>query len=83
MTTSIAEKTIPQQFAHGQLQLAVPRGAERPAPPTHQEIARRAYDIYVADHRTKGRCTANWHQAEQQLIHESQSAPKTKPQYGN
>lgn len=36
----------------------------RTAPPTHDDIARRAYDIYTASGREDGHCERNWHQAE-------------------
>ena len=35
--------------------------------PTHDEIARRAYDIYVKSGRREGQCNKNWHQAEHDL----------------
>ena len=35
--------------------------------PTHEEIARAAYDIYVEHGRTQGRCKQNWLQAEEEL----------------
>ena len=37
------------------------------AMPTHAEIARRAYDIYVKTGCEQGRCKQNWHQAETEL----------------
>jgi hypothetical protein len=70
------EMKAPQTFTPGQLQLAVAYGGERPDPPTHRQIAQRAFDIYVADGRQPGQCRANWYRAERQLIHESQAAPK-------
>lgn len=45
--------------------------------PTHDEIAHRAYDIYVASDHQQGQCARNWHQAEQQLIHASGTALAT------
>ena len=36
-------------------------------PPTHDQIARCAYDLYVATGRQAGRCQQNWRQAEQAL----------------
>lgn len=35
--------------------------------PTHEEIAKRAYDIYVKNGRKQGQSSQNWHQAEQEL----------------
>jgi hypothetical protein len=36
-------------------------------PPTHDDIARRAYDIYVKSGRKQGQCKQNWQQAEHDL----------------
>jgi len=36
-------------------------------PPTHEEIARSAYGIYVANGRISGQSDANWQQAELSL----------------
>jgi hypothetical protein len=35
--------------------------------PTHDEIANRAYDLYVKSGRKQGQCNQNWHQAELEL----------------
>jgi hypothetical protein len=35
--------------------------------PTHEEIARCAYDIFIAHGRTEGRCKQDWLQAEEEL----------------
>jgi len=35
--------------------------------PTHDDIARRAYDIYVKNGCKLGRCKENWQQAEHDL----------------
>lgn len=32
--------------------------------PAHEDIARRAYEIYFEDGCRQGRCKDNWHQAE-------------------
>ena len=34
---------------------------------THDQIAKRAYDLYVAGGSTKGHCAQNWAQAEHDL----------------
>jgi hypothetical protein len=44
----------------------------RPGPgviivPTHEQIAKRAYDIFVKSGRKLGQCTQNWRQAEHDL----------------
>jgi hypothetical protein len=43
-------------------------GRDIMAMPTHAEIARRAYDIYLRNGCTQGQCEANWHQAEYELL---------------
>jgi hypothetical protein len=35
--------------------------------PTHDDIAQRAYDIYVKSDCKQGHCIQNWHQAEHEL----------------
>lgn len=35
--------------------------------PTHDDIAKRAYDLYVCSGYKKGRCEMNWQQAEYDL----------------
>lgn len=35
--------------------------------PTHDEIANRAYALYVKSGRKEGECNQNWHQAELEL----------------
>lgn len=35
--------------------------------PTHDDIAKRAYDFYVRKGRVPGQCQQNWHQAEYDL----------------
>ena len=48
--------------------------------PTHDEIARRAYDIYVKSGRKEGQCKKNWRQAEYDLRN---AAPRLSfPGYG-
>lgn len=48
--------------------------------PTHDDIARRAYDIYVKAGRKQGQCKQNWQQAEQSL-HEQGKAAHTALQH--
>ena len=45
--------------------------------PTHDEIARRAYEIYDTKGRKPGHCRQNWHQAEREL-----STPFAKGDHG-
>ena len=42
--------------------------------PTHDQIAARAYDLYVKDGRQEGRSTEHWLRAEQLLIAERASS---------
>jgi hypothetical protein len=41
--------------------------------PTHDDIAKRAYDIYVERGRKQGQCEQNWHQAELELRTDDQA----------
>lgn len=48
--------------------------------PTHEQIAQRAFDLYVASCCKQGQCKENWYQAERQLTHKKSetSAPKAE-----
>jgi hypothetical protein len=63
MTQSKATQELAAQQTHGDLH----PGHGVIATPTHAEIARRAYDIYVKNGRKQGQCKQNWHQAEADL----------------
>jgi hypothetical protein len=41
--------------------------------PSHDQIARRAHDIYIKKGRQPGQCKQNWHQAEQELQSQGQA----------
>ena len=45
----------------------VPSTSSSPRTPSHDEIARRAYDIYLKTGSKQGRCKQNWLQAENEL----------------
>ena len=70
--------TIPSfPRSHAHVTAATPHRA--PAPPsdpilttvlTHDEIAERAYDIYVRNGRHENQCQQNWEQAENDLRHQ-------------
>jgi hypothetical protein len=47
--------------------------------PTHAEIAKRAYEIYVKNGRRQGQCERNWLQAEQDLRKQGMAASQSKP----
>ena len=65
ITTS--EKKPVQPFMPGETLLAGSLGEGYPRQPSHDEISRSAYDIYVASGCKQGQCTKNWFQAEQSL----------------
>ena len=50
--------------------------------PTHDEIAKRAYDIYVKKGRRQGQCERNWQQAENDLCSERKDTCPAAPQRG-
>jgi hypothetical protein len=57
-----APKSAPQQIRD------IPRSRPTPpAAPTHDDIAKRAYEIYTLKGCRDGRCEQNWKQAEQEL----------------
>lgn len=39
-------------------------------PPSHYDISRRAYEIYLNKHSQRGQCAQNWLQAESELREE-------------
>jgi Protein of unknown function (DUF2934) len=56
-----------QSLAAGQTHDDLQRGRGVIAVPTHNDIAHRAYDIYVKNGWKQGQCKQNWHQAEKEL----------------
>jgi hypothetical protein len=46
--------------------------------PTHDEIARRAYELYIMDGRQQDQCLQNWFEAERELS--QQSEPESSPE---
>ena len=70
MITFATKKRAPRSFESIQMPRAIPSGNGQPCPPahsTHEEIARCAYDIYIAHGREEGRSDRNWLQAEEEL----------------
>jgi hypothetical protein len=53
--------TAPQKHA------TPPSAPARSPAPAHEQIARRAYEIYINKGSQKGQCQQNWHQAEREL----------------
>ena len=43
--------------------------------PTHDAIAKRAYEIYAQHGHQKGHCNQHWQQAEKDLKHQAQTNP--------
>jgi hypothetical protein len=89
---------VQQDSTHASLgtqQRAVPQSGPAKSPaapaPSHDDIARRAHDIYVKKGRQPGQCKQNWQQAEQELqrqgkptctAHESCCDPSPAPHAG-
>ena len=63
MTQSEATRTLAAQQTHDDLH----PGHGVITVPTHGDIAKRAYDIYVNNGRKQGHCKQNWQQAEHDL----------------
>ena len=49
-------------------------GSASPKVPSHEDIARRAFDIYVKKGRLQGQCQQNWREAEQELTMENRAS---------
>jgi hypothetical protein len=64
MTQSQATQELAAEQTHDDLQPG--RGVI--VMPTHEEIAGRAYDIYVKSGCKQAHCKRNWHQAEHELL---------------
>lgn len=62
-TQSEATQSLAAQQTHDDMHTG--RGVI--AMPTHDDIANRAYDIYVKKDRQEGQCKQNWEQAEHEL----------------
>jgi hypothetical protein len=62
-TQSEATRTLAAQQTHTDLH----PGHGVITMPTHNDIAKRAYDIYVKTGCKQGQCTKNWQQAEHEL----------------
>jgi hypothetical protein len=63
MTQTEANQKLAAQQSHSDLH----PGQGVKATPTHNDIAKRAYDIYVKSGCKQGHCKQNWHQAEHDL----------------
>ena len=63
-----AETTAPQTQGASQT------GSAAPQAPSHNDIARRAFDIYVKKGRQQGQCRQDWQQAEQDMTKETRAS---------
>jgi len=79
MITTQAQRKVAHTCAPAQSSHAGTCDSGHSCTPTHQQIAQRAFNLYVASCRKQGQCKENWYQAERQLTHESgTSASKTE-----
>jgi hypothetical protein len=60
---SEANRTLAAQQTHGDMH----PGHGVIATPTHNDISRRAYDIYIKSGCKDGQCKQNWKQAEHEI----------------
>ena len=79
MTVITSEKNASSKFIPAQQQTADPGGVRQPRP-AHDEIARAAHAIYVANGRRDGHCKENWYQAEL-AFHEKGQASRQQQQH--
>jgi len=79
MIPSVTEKNAPRPFSGVKPPQSAPGGIGKSCMPTHDEIARRAYEIYVDHDRSEGRSEQDWRQAEEELVQKPQ-ASSLKPQ---
>src|ERR1035437_6785642 len=68
-----SEGKASRPFSRVQRYLAGVDGDGQPRPPTHDEIAARAYEIYTKTGRIQGQCKQNWQEAEQSRREQAQS----------
>jgi hypothetical protein len=54
-------------------------GSASPQVPSHEDIAQRAFDIYLKKGRPQGQCQQNWWEAEQELNIENQVSKRRAP----
>jgi DUF2934 family protein len=75
------EENVPKTTKEGALAVRKPRSAKRQ--PTHEEVALRAYEIYLERGSTPGNAFEDWTQAERELLDKApkprrKAAPKSK-----
>ena len=67
MSKYMTQSKVTQMSAMQQGQKALHPGPVAAAMPTHKDIAKRAYEIYVERDYRQGQSELNWLQAEQEL----------------
>jgi Protein of unknown function (DUF2934) len=75
MNSTATEMKPAQTFTRVPTRNAGSCGNSHSRSPTHQEIERCAYEIYVANRREEGRSDENWFQAEHQLAAYDAASP--------
>jgi hypothetical protein len=68
MKTYMTQSEANRELAAGQTHDDLHPGRGILTMPTHEDIAKRAYDIYVKGGHKEGQCKQNWHQAEHELL---------------
>ena len=66
----MAESKMTQMYATRQTRGDEDHGQTSLPMPAHDEIVRRAYEIYIKNGLRQGQCERNWHQAENDLRNE-------------
>ncbi len=67
MKTYMSQTEATRRLAAGQTHDDMHPGHGVITVPTHEEIARRAYEIYLRNGRREGQSEQNWYQAEHEL----------------
>ena len=79
MSQSMTQSKASQPSANQQTLVTPHSGSTGTTRPTHAEIAKRAYEIYLKTGRQQGQCERNWLQAEQELRKQGTAAFQSKP----
>ena len=79
MSQPLTQSKTTQPSSNQQTLMAPHPGSAGTTRPTHAEIAKRAYEIYLKKGRQQGQCERNWLQAEQELRPQGMAASQSKP----
>ena len=79
MNHPLTQSKATQPPSNQQTLMAPHPGSAETTRPTHDEIAKRAYEIYLKKGRQQGQCERNWLQAEQELRKQGMAASQSKP----